>query len=609
MAVLGGDGSSRKFKLDWLFLKRFWRCCKVMFPGWLASSSLLFVLLLGVSLGEQMLVYNTGLIASRFYEVLGDKDHARFKNLVVSALLIILGTALGNTLVKYVSRLLYIKWRFLLDTCLHSGYFKNSAYYRLNVLQDRLDNIDQRITQDVDNFCSTFRKSVIVFIISPFTIAYYTYQCYKSSGYLGPLLIYGYFFTGTIVNKLIMTPIVSLVVKQEKLEGDFRFKHMQIRVNAESVAFYRSGSLEERKTNSRLLTLLQTQQRLINYECILFFSINVFDYVGSIFSYLIIAIAIFGGKYDDLSTVEISAQISRNSFFAMYLINCCTQLIDLSNDISLVAGYVHRIGQLLEYFADSDLEQKQDEIEDSLRDQSFASRGSDVIFKFTGVSYAPPNGAEPLVKDLDLEISHGKNILITGCTGSGKSSLFRILSGIWSPISGEVRRFVPFNPKTVFFMPQKSFVTDGTLRQQITYPLEDPVYYDFDDHESVDRENEKFTEILDTVGLTTLCDRLGGLDNPVDSNWEDMLSPGEMQRLSFARLFLYQPLVALLDEATSALDVPSETRLYSLCKQMGITVVSVGHRESLRKLHDYNLKLDGEGGWEFKKITHDADSH
>jgi len=270
-----------------------------------------------------------------------------------------------------------------------------------------------------------------------------------------------------------------------------------------------------------------------------------------------------------------------------------------------MAGYVHRMGQLLEYFAENDSQQQQKENQDSLRDENQATHDNDTIFKLSCVSYAPPNCTDPLVKDLELEITHGKNILITGSTGSGKSSLFRILSGIWSPISGEVMRFLPFSPKAVFFLPQKTFVTDGTLRQQITYPHEDLIYRDY--CESVGEENEKLLEILDTVGLTTLCSRVGGLDGPVESNWEDMLSPGEMQRMSFARLFFHRPLIALLDEATSALDVPSETRLYSVCKQLGITVVSVGHRESLRQLHDYNLKLDGEGGWEYKKIKHDSD--
>ncbi|XP_020629474.1 ATP-binding cassette sub-family D member 4-like isoform X2 [Orbicella faveolata] len=548
-----------------------------------------------------MLVYNTGLIPSRFYEILLDSDKASFKSIVIASSLLILGTALADSAVKYDSRILYVKWRGLLDRRLHSGYFKHKAYYKLNVLEDKLDNIDQRITQDVDKFCESFRSSIIVFIISPFTIAYYTYQCYKSSGYLGPVCIYSYFILGTIINKVIITPIVSVVVKQEKLEGDFRFKHMQIRSNAESIAFYRSGDLEMNKTNSRLQSLLQTQLRLVNLQCILVFVVNVIDYVGAILSYLIIAIALFGGKYDDLSVTELGAQISRNSFFAMYLINCGTKLIDLSNSISNMAGYVHRIGQLLERFAtmETDSEEKTTENEDSLGAENSAPHGSDAIFKLVNVSYAPPNCTEPLVKDLDLEVSHGKTILITGTTGSGKSSLFRILCGIWSPLSGEVLRFLPFSPKAVLFLPQKSFLTDGTLRQQLMYPCEDPYGVD---SETGGNEDEKLLQLLDNVGLTTLCARVGGLDNPVDSNWEDMLSPGEMQRLSFARLFFHRPLVALLDEATSALDVASETRLYSSCKQLGITVVSVGHRKSLRELHDFILKLDGEGGWEFKKI-------
>ncbi|KAL9952743.1 hypothetical protein ACROYT_G040037 [Oculina patagonica] len=397
-AVVGSPPS--KYKLDRLFVKRFWRCCKVMFPGWLSTSFLLLVLLMGLSLAEQMLVYNTGLIPSRFYEVLLAKDRADFRSVLITSSLLILGTALADSAVKYDSRILYVMWRGLLDRRLHTGYFKHTAYYKMNVLEDKLDNIDQRITQDVDKFCDTFRKSLIVFIISPFTIAYYTYQCYQSSGYLGPVIIYGYFIVGTIINKLIMTPIVGMVVKQEKLEGDFRFKHMQIRSHAESIAFYRSGSLEMKKTNSRLQSLLQTQFRIVNLECILFFFINIIDYIGAILSYLIIAIALFGGRYDDMSVTELGGQISRNSFFAMYLINCGSKLINLSTDISNMAGYIHRIGQLLERFAamETDAEQKNTENKDYLGVENLAPHGSDIIFKLIGVSYAPPKCTDPLVQ-------------------------------------------------------------------------------------------------------------------------------------------------------------------------------------------------------------------
>ena len=81
-----------------------------------------------------------------------------------------------------------------------------------------------------------------------------------------------------------------------------------------------------------------------------------------------------------------------------------------------------------------------------------------------------------------------------------------------------------------------------------------------------------------------------------------MLSPGEMQRLSFVRLFYHQPPFAMLDEATSQVSVDMEERLYTICAKLGITVVSVGHRQTLHDFHDVELKLDGKGGWEMVQL-------
>lgn len=222
------DKNAKSLKLDLLFFRRFWCCLKIIFPKWLSTTSLLFLILLGLSLAEQMLIYNTGLIPSQYYEVLGSRDEQGFRALIFVSLSFIIGTALGKSLVQYVSNLSYVKWRSLLTQYVHKGYFKHDSYYNLNVLDQSIDNPDQRITQDVDRFCKQFSQIIAALIISPFTIAYYTYQCYSSAGYIGPVSIFGYFLVGTIINRLIMSPIISLVVRQEKFEGDFRFKHMQV---------------------------------------------------------------------------------------------------------------------------------------------------------------------------------------------------------------------------------------------------------------------------------------------------------------------------------------------------------------------------------------------
>lgn len=93
-----------------------------------------------------------------------------------------------------------------------------------------------------------------------------------------------------------------------------------------------------------------------------------------------------------------------------------------------------------------------------------------------------------------------------------------------------------------------------------------------------------------------------GLNSKVDWNWIDVLSPGEAQRLSFIRLFYHKPKIAFVDEATSALGLEMEEKIYKKCKELNITIVSIGHRESLLKFHDQLLHLDGEGGWTLSPI-------
>lgn len=153
-----------------------------------------------------------------------------------------------------------------------------------------------------------------------------------------------------------------------------------------------------------------------------------------------------------------------------------------------------------------------------------------------------------------------------------------------------------FGPHGVLFLPQKPFFTDGTLREQVIYPLKE-IYPD-----SGSTDDERIMRFLELAGLSSLVARTEGLDQQVDWNWYDVLSPGEMQRLSFARLFYLQPKYAVLDEATSALTEEVESELYRIGQQLGMTFISVGHRRSLEKFHTLVLKLCGEGRWELTRI-------
>ncbi|KAK7504347.1 hypothetical protein BaRGS_00004651, partial [Batillaria attramentaria] len=573
-----------EFQFNLTFLKRFLKLCHWMFPSFGSKAFLMTVFLLLLSLLEQVLIYNIGLIASGYFKVLGNKDRDGFTTHTIKSVLLILAEAFIKSTINYVASMLHVTWRGAICRKLHSKYFSNILYYHINVVDKTIDNPDQRITQDVDRLTDTFSTVFVPLVISPFTIGYYMYQASSSTGYIGPVSVLIFFNIFTIFNKFLMSPVVHYVYQQERREGDFRFKHMQLRMYAESAAFYHAGHIEEQKTNRKLHQLLATQRKLIHWKFVLNFSTNAADYLGSILSYVAIAIPIFTGQYDKLSSVDLAALISKNAFVSMYLINCFTTLIDLANSVTAVAGYAHRIGQFWEVLGQ--LNAEQEESHSPLTDQGFRSswyrdssreqemRGVQPAFVVNSVTYGPPKSSATLCRDLTLELQSGRNVLVTGDSGCGKTSLLRVICSI--------SRLVRQGPAGVLYLPQKPYLTNGSLRDQIIFPFTEA---------EVVPDDDRMLRYLSLVGLTELMDRIGGLDSDVDLNWYDELSPGEMQRLSFVRLFFHNPPFAILDEATSQVSQDMEATLYQTCSRLRIGLLSVGHRDSIRRFHHMNLHL------------------
>lgn len=89
------------------------------------------------------------------------------------------------------------------------------------------------------------------------------------------------------------------------------------------------------------------------------------------------------------------------------------------------------------------------------------------------------------------------------------------------------------------------------------------------------------------------------------NDWADVLSGGEKQRMAMARLIYHKPLYAILDECTSAVSVDVEGLLYTYMKEMGITLITVSHRETLWKYHDYLLRFYGDRQYTFGLMPED----
>ncbi|MEM6597602.1 MAG: ATP-binding cassette domain-containing protein, partial [Cyanobacteria bacterium P01_C01_bin.69] len=193
-----------------------------------------------------------------------------------------------------------------------------------------------------------------------------------------------------------------------------------------------------------------------------------------------------------------------------------------------------------------------------------------------------PNYQRTLIEDLSIELDGEGSLLVMGPSGCGKSSLMRAIAGLWTSGSGTIAR-----PELsdLLFLPQKPYMVLGSLRTQLLYP-----YFD------ADITDERLTEVLAKVNLPDLVDRFDGLD--AEEEWGDVLSLGEQQRLSLARVLVHEPKYAILDEATSALDRQNEAQLYSYLAAAKTAYISVGHRESLKSYHQSLLRLAVDHSWE-----------
>jgi putative ATP-binding cassette transporter len=528
-------------------------------------------IILAIELGQVGIAVLLNAWNARFYDALQHKNASAF----AYELLIFAALAAGFILLAvyqlYLSQGLQIRWRQWMTDRLLGSWLRDSTPYRMQLSADGVDNPDQRIAEDVKLFVSSTLSLVTGLLGSVLTLVSFIVILWGLSN-AAPLTLFGhalgipgylvwiailYAVAGTLITHLIGRPLVGLDIEQQRREADFRAGLLRVRENAEQIALLKGEPAERRRLMAHFAKVRDNWTAIMGRQKRLTFFTAGYNQVQVIVPILAAGPVYFAGAISLGGLMQTASAFGRVEGALSFFVKAYPQLALWKSVMERLDGFERSIiaatnprGAL--------------EVVEGNAECSISAMALDLT---------KPCGS-PLLKIETLELTAGEATLVTGRSGTGKSSLLRVLAGIWPHAQGRIE--IPAGTR-LLVLPQRPYLPEGSLRDAITFPRVLPV-----------SEDARIADLLAEVGLSALAHRLDE-----QGHWQQRLSLGEQQRLTVIRAILFEPDWLLLDEATASLDEPAERMVYTLLRERlpRATIVSVGHRSTLRALHDRSIDI------------------
>ncbi|HMN73859.1 MAG TPA: ABC transporter ATP-binding protein/permease [Rhodoblastus sp.] len=485
---------------------------------------------------------------------------------------------IASAIIEFVLQsMLVIRWRRWLTDFYVSHWLGGHAHYRMSLAGGAADNPDQRIAEDVNRFIigggdgeGIYSYSILLISTLSSLVSFSIVLWELSGNYAIPgteivipgllfwvALIYAAF--GTLVTHLIGRSLVGLYFDRQRVEADFRFSLARLREYAEQVALLAGEKAEQSALGGKFRAVIANYLLIVAQRKKLMAFTATYGQMSPIIPYVFTAPFYFAGKIQLGVMTQTAGAFARVEGALTFFINNYTSLAGFTSVVQRLSSFDQAI-------------KTAEDARDAGVNRAPAAAGGPVILD--KVSIRLPNGRE-IVRADGLVFEPRQSTLITGPSGSGKSTLLRATSGIWPYGAGQIR--IPEGERALV-LPQRPYLPNGTLRAAVSYPAEPGAYPD-----------EEIRGALKAARLESFVDRLDE-----DDVWTQRLSGGEQQRLAIARALLARPTWLLLDEATAALDEKLEADVYGAIfdRLPETTVISIGHRSTLRAMHKRHLDLE-----------------
>jgi vitamin B12/bleomycin/antimicrobial peptide transport system ATP-binding/permease protein len=569
------NGSALRFMMGQRgFFGRLWELIK---PYWFSEDRWpgrgLLALVIVLNLAS---VYVTVLLADwnrQFFNALQEKNYQAFLSLLgyfgILAAVFILIAAYA----LYFNQMLQIRWRRWLTEQYYRNWLSHRAYYLLQLEKSKAENPEQRIQDDIGLVANLTLNLSIGLLNAVVTLASFLTMLWNLSGTLtfqalgttwsipGYMLWVAIIYSamGSLATHYTGRSLININFDLQKYDADFRFRMIRIRENAESVALYGGESDEEKKLETSFGNIWRTWWRLMKTQKRLTFLTAGYGQMAVIFPILVAAPRYFSGAIGLGGLTQTGVAFGQVQSALSWFVDSYPNIAQWSASVNRLMGFGEELTAVKDLTVSQAVISLEPMAAPDLRVKELSVRLPDQRVILDGISFT---------------IRPGDRLVVSGPSGSGKSSLFRALAGIWPYGSGKV--FMP-EGRRVLFLPQKPYLPLATLREVLSYPDQPGGHSD-----------EEFRQALIDARLPQLINRLDE-----DVNWSLELSGGEQQRVGFARVFLYRPEWLFMDEATSALDEPTEQALYALVGERlpKITLISVAHRAAVASFHRRRLTI------------------